>query len=59
MILTLNSIIQLARRHYMWWRNAKRRMETSFVSMRKLTIDWYCENGALCGAALMLTFSET
>ena len=34
LILTLNSIIQLARRHYRWWQNAKKRMET-FVSMRK------------------------
>lgn len=35
LILTLNSIIQLARRHYGRWQNAKKRIET-FVSMRKL-----------------------
>jgi len=32
--LTLNTIIQLARCHYGWWRNAKKRKETFSVSMR-------------------------
>lgn len=36
--LTLNTIIQLARCHYRWWQNAKKRNETFFVSMRRLTL---------------------
>lgn len=36
--LTLNTIIQLARCHYGWWQNAKKRIETFFVSMRWLTL---------------------
>jgi len=38
--LTLNTIIQLARCHYGWWRNAKKRKETFSVSMRNDIMIW-------------------
>ena len=39
-VLILNTIIQLAWRHYGWWRNAKKRNETFFVSMRNDIMVW-------------------